>query len=229
MQRPAGRGGAAQRGFRKARGGRQQGRGSWRGRWGWGSGAEGNTATGKRGARKGLTQEGPHPGRASREEGRGQDSAAREGPFQRGTCQQRDRPSAQAPHPKAGVGTSWELEGELNHCRVRVPAESPPEAPLLPCPGMSLHHQGASIAGSLAQDCPLAIPGALISPTRTCPSPRPTPGSITDPRRAGPWDRHQRPHMASPPPCQRSGPRVPRVCPLSPGGVVRIRPSNPHL
>lgn len=56
----------------------------------------------------------------------------------------------------------------------------------------------------------------MISPTRTRPSPRPTPGSITDPRRAGPWDRHPQPHVASPPPCQRSGPRVPRVSPLSP-------------
>ena len=98
-------------------------------------GPEGNNAAGEQEARKGFT--------LKREEGRGQDSGAREGPFQRGTCQQRDRRSARAPHPEAGVGTSWELEGELDHCRVG-PLESPfLMAPLLPCPGMSLNLQGA--------------------------------------------------------------------------------------
>lgn len=92
-------------------------------------------AAGKQEARKGFT--------LKREDSRGQDSGAREEPFQRGTCQQRDWRSARALHPEAGMGTSWELEGELDHCRVGS-LESPfLMVPLLPGPGMSLPLQGA--------------------------------------------------------------------------------------
>lgn len=112
------------------------------------------------------------------------------GPFQRRTCHQRDRRSARAPHPEAGAGASWEREGELDHCSVRSPQRPLLTAALLPCPGMSVHLRGASSAGSLAQDSHPAVPGALVSPTRTGPSPRPTPGSTADPRGAGPTWPH---------------------------------------
>lgn len=118
------------------------------------------------------SQEGPHPGRASREEGRGQDSSLG-GAVPEGTCQQRDRRSAQAPHPKRS--TPWEPEGELDHRRVGSLQSPPPEAPCCPALGCPCTTK-AMIAGSLAQDCHPAVPGALISPTRTCPALAPTPG-----------------------------------------------------